>query len=112
MTSKQKNDVREIINKNPTQKCETDYKMSIILRDDEPVYQRSRHLSPSEKEKVNAHINEWLTTGIIRPSLSDYASPVVLVKKKTGETRLCVDYRQLNKKVIKDIPFHDLRSID
>lgn len=103
LTSEHKNNVSDIINKyNPTQKCETEYKMTIVLRDDEPVYQRPRRLSPSEKEKVSAHVNEWLTAGIIQPSLSDYASPVVLVKKKTGETRLCVDYRQLNKKIIKD----------
>lgn len=103
LTSEHKNNVSDIINKyNPTQKCETEYKMTIVLRDDEPVYQRPRRLSPSKKEKVSAHVNEWLTAGIIQPSLSDYASPVVLVKKKTGETRLCVDYRQLNKKIIKD----------
>ncbi|XP_029162889.1 uncharacterized protein LOC114934371 [Nylanderia fulva] len=103
LTSENENKVSDMINKyNPTRKCETEYKMTIILRDDEPVYQRPRRLSPSEKEKVTAHINEWLDKGIIQPSLSEYASPVVLVKKGTGETRLCVDYRQLNKKIIKD----------
>lgn len=91
-----------INNYNPSKKCESEVKMAIMLRDNEPVYQRPRRLSPFEKEKVNAHINEWLAAGIVQPSLSDYASPVVLVKKKTGETRLCVDYRQLNKKIIKD----------
>lgn len=39
---------------------------------------------------------------IARPSTSEYASPVVLVKKKNGSTRLCVDYRELNKKIVKD----------
>lgn len=93
LTSEHKNNVSDMINKyNPIQKCETEYKMTIVLRDDEPVYQRPRRLSPSEKERVSAHVNEWLTAGIIQLSLSDYASPVVLVKKKTGETRLCVDY--------------------
>jgi len=89
LTSEHKNNVSDIINKyNPTQKCETEYKMTIVLRDDEPVYQRPRRLSPSEKEKVSAHVNEWLTAGIIQPSLSDYASPVVLVKKRR-EKRDC-----------------------
>lgn len=38
----------------------------------------------------------------MRPSLSEYASPVVLVKKKNGTYRLCVDYRRLNQKIIKN----------
>lgn len=47
------------------------------------------------------NIDNWLREGIIQPSLSDYASPVVLVKKSSGGTRLCVDYRRLNKKILK-----------
>jgi len=38
----------------------------------------------------------------VRPSTSDYASPIVLVTKKNGEPRLCVDYRMLNKKIVRD----------
>ena len=40
--------------------------------------------------------------GVIVKSNSEYASPLVVVKKGTGEIRLCVDYRQLNNKTIKD----------
>lgn len=86
----------------PVKIRETSVKMSIILKDEEPVYQRARRLSPIEREKVNTHINEWIRDGIARPSLSDYASPVVLVHKKDGNTRLCVDFRQLNKKIVRD----------
>lgn len=91
-----------IRNYSPVKVREIGVKMSIVLKDEEPVYQRARRLSPIEREKVNAHINEWLRDGIAQPSLSDYASPVVLVDKKDGNTRLCVDYRQLNKKIIRD----------
>lgn len=79
LTSEHKTIVSDTINKyNPSKKCETVCEMTIVLRDDEPVYQRPRRLSPSEKEKVSAHVNEWLTAGIIQPSLSEYASPVGL----------------------------------
>lgn len=46
-------------------------------------------------------ISKWIQDGIAQPSLSDYASPVVLVNKKDGNPRLCVDYRQL-KKIVRD----------
>lgn len=55
-----------------------------------------------ERDIVNAQIEEWEKQGIVRPSASDFASPVVLVKKKDGSHRLYIDYRQLNKKIIKD----------
>ncbi|PIK44339.1 hypothetical protein BSL78_18812 [Apostichopus japonicus] len=52
---------------------------------------RSRNISGS-----------WLDNGVIRPSTSPYASPIVLVRKSDGSLRLCVDYRKLNMKTIKD----------
>lgn len=91
-----------IENYKPNQIVETDVKMKLILKDDEVVYQKARRLSPSEKNIVNAQIEEWEKQGIVRPSSSDYASPVVLVKKKDGSHRLCIDYRLLNRKIIKD----------
>jgi len=89
-------------NYKPNRTVETDIRMKLVLKDDEPVYQKARRLSPSEKALVNAQIVEWEEQGIVRPSSSDYASPVVLVRKKDNSYRLCVDYRQLNKKIIKD----------
>ncbi|XP_026064099.1 uncharacterized protein LOC113047063 [Carassius auratus] len=74
----------------------------IPLLDSVPVRQRYRRIPPSEYEVVKSHINQLLEASIIRESCSPYASPIVLVKKKDGTLRMCVDYRQLNAKTRKD----------
>ncbi|GFV29142.1 hypothetical protein TNCV_4601741 [Trichonephila clavipes] len=77
--------------------------MKIILSDEKPIAQRSRSLSLPEKREVENQIDEWLEQGIIIESCFDFSSPVVVCKKKDGTVRLCIDYRRLNKKIIKDI---------
>ncbi|XP_046719991.1 uncharacterized protein LOC124395501 [Silurus meridionalis] len=74
----------------------------IPLIDETPVRQRYRRIPPSEYELVKMHISQLLDTQVIRESCSPYASPVVLVRKKDGSLRMCVDYRQLNAKTRKD----------
>ncbi|KAK7881610.1 hypothetical protein WMY93_030019 [Mugilogobius chulae] len=74
----------------------------IPLLDDVPVRQRYRRIPPSEYELVKEHIHQLLEAQVIRESSSPYASPIVLVRKKDGSIRLCVDYRQLNLKTRKD----------
>lgn len=74
----------------------------IPLLDDVPVRQHYRRIPPSEYEVVKEHINQLLQTQVIWESCSPNASPVVLVKKKDGSLRMCVDYRQLNGKMRKD----------
>lgn len=86
----------------PQQTQEVDIKMRLILKDDEPIYQKARRLSAIERNEVNAQVDEWLKNKIIQPSVSEYASPIVLVKKKDGTKRLCVDFQLLNKKIVKD----------
>jgi len=73
----------------------------IPLLDETPVRQRYRHIPPSEYDAVKAHIHQLLETKVIRESSSPFASPTVLVKKKDGTLRLCVDYRLLNSKTRK-----------
>ncbi|GFX48111.1 retrovirus-related Pol polyprotein from transposon 297 [Trichonephila clavipes] len=80
----------------------TALKMKIILSDEKPIAQRSRRLSLPERKEVEKQIDEWLEQGIIRESCSDFSSPVVVCKKKDGTMRLCIDYRKLNKKLVKD----------
>ena len=82
--------------------CTTLVEHEIPLVDDGPVRQRYRRLPPSQYEQVKAHIQELLDRGVVRPSCSPYSSPIVVVFKKNGELRLCVDYRLLNAKTRKD----------
>ncbi|KAM3873593.1 retrovirus-related Pol polyprotein from transposon 412 [Diretmus argenteus] len=74
----------------------------VPLLDDIPVRQRYRRIPPSEYEEVKAHIDQLLKANVIRESNSPYASPIVLVRKKDGSLRMCVDYRLLNSKTRKD----------
>jgi hypothetical protein len=53
------------------------------------------------KDEIEKAIKELLDIGHIRPSTSPFASSVVLVKKKDGTMRMCIDFRALNKKTIK-----------
>lgn len=74
----------------------------LTLESDKPFSCPPRRLSYSEKEVLQKIFDEYLAKWYIRPSESEFVSPIVLVKKKTGELRLCVDYRKLNKVTVKD----------
>lgn len=76
--------------------------MEIKLKNDIPITYRPYRLSLSERSKVKEMVSEMLNNDIIRESFSEYASPIILVAKKSGDTRLCVDYRALNQKTLKE----------
>ncbi|KAJ2949128.1 hypothetical protein O0L34_g6069 [Tuta absoluta] len=82
--------------------CVAGFKMKIDLVDNKPIVYRPYRLSFFEREQVRETIDELLRNDIIQESTSDYASPILMVKKKTGEMRLCVDFRALNNKTVKD----------
>ncbi|GFS52009.1 retrovirus-related Pol polyprotein from transposon 17.6 [Trichonephila clavipes] len=62
----------------------TKLKMNIKLKNDIPVCQRARRLSCSKKLQVNNQIDDWLRQGIIKESVFDYCSDIVLCKKANG----------------------------
>jgi hypothetical protein len=61
-----------------------------------PIRQRYYRASQAEKQFIESEIRRMLRQGLIRTSDSPWASPVVLVMKKNGKRRFCVDYRKLN----------------
>ncbi|XP_016471483.2 uncharacterized protein LOC107793610 [Nicotiana tabacum] len=56
----------------------------------------------NQKDEIERMIKEMLDSGVIKPSVSPYSSPIVMVKNKDGTWRLCIDYRQLNNCTVKD----------
>ena len=77
-------------------------KHRIDLTDDVPFKQPYRRIPPSMIEEVKQHLEQLLASGVIRKSKSPWSSNVVLVRKKNGKLRMCVDYRMLNKRSVKD----------
>lgn len=91
------NDYRDCFALNMSELGKTDLdEMIIELTCDTPVYYHSYRLAYSERERVKELIQEMKDNGIIRDSSSPFASPILLVRKKNGEVRMCVDYRGLN----------------
>ena len=70
--------------------------------DARPIKQRPYRVSNSHRVEIDRHISNMLDQNIIQVSASPWSSPVVLVKKKDGTTRFCVDYRKLNAVTRKD----------
>ena len=79
-----------------------DFKMAINLVDDIPVNAAYRKVPPHLYAEVKNYVEDLRTNGWIRESYSSYSSPIVCVRKKDGQMRLCVDYRALNAKTIPD----------
>uniref|UniRef100_A0A3P8S9L5 ribonuclease H n=1 Tax=Amphiprion percula TaxID=161767 RepID=A0A3P8S9L5_AMPPE len=77
-------------------------KHHINLHDNTPFKHRARPIHPHDIEAVRKHLQELLDAGVIRESESSFSSPIVVVKKKNGDIRLCIDYRKLNLQTIKD----------
>ena len=75
-----------------------------------PLRQPYRRQNPAVRREEMAQVQQMLSSNVIRPSNSPWASPVVIVRKKDGSLRFCVDFRQLNAATVKDA--HPLPRID
>jgi len=89
---------------------------TIDTGDAKPVKLRWRRLAPIKQAAVDAEVDSLLKRGLIRPSRSPWAAPVVVVHKKNGaggkRFRVCTDYRSLNQLTVKDsFPLPDVTRI-
>ena len=67
-----------------------------------PISKAPYRMAPVELQELKQQVQELLDQGLVRPSVSPWGAPVLLVKKKDGGMRLCVDYRELNRVTVKN----------
>ncbi len=75
---------------------------TIQLLDERSVSKGNRPLDQKDQIWIKQELKDLLKRGIIRESTSPYLTPIVVVDKKTGDRRICIDYRDLNAKIKKN----------
>ncbi|MCH81690.1 enzymatic polyprotein, partial [Trifolium medium] len=73
-----------------------------LIPGSQPIFVAPYRMSPLELLELKTQLEELLHKHFIRPSMSPWGAPVLLVKKEDGTMRLCIDYRQLNKVTLKN----------
>lgn len=96
------NEYRDIITRGNAVSLVNNGELKIRLKEESIINYHPYRLSVSERNKVREIVADLTDSGIIRESQSPYASPILLVKKKNGSERMCVDFRALNRLTIKD----------
>ena len=82
--------------------CTSLVKHRINVNNPVPLKERYQRIPPQEFDEIRNHLQEMLKVGATRKSVSPWASPVVLVRKKDGSLRFCIDLRKLNSRTITD----------
>jgi len=85
-------------------------KHRVNIGDNKPIAQKPYKTNDEKKKVIKEEIDKMLKEGIIKESHSPWASPVVIVIKKDGSNRFCIDYRKLNAATVTDA--HPLPRID
>ncbi|PHT56849.1 hypothetical protein CQW23_05335 [Capsicum baccatum] len=96
----QYNDLFEVPKGLPLAK-EQDHKIT-FQEGTSPINIRPYRYPIIQKDEIEKMVDEMLELGVIRHSTSPFSSPIVMVKKKDGSWRMCVNYRELNNHTIKD----------
>ena len=73
-----------------------------LIPDARPFKSAPYRVGPKQRELEQVEITKQLEAGVIEPSSSEWAAPVLFVPKKDGKLRFCVDYRRLNTMTVKD----------
>ena len=110
MSSAQKKQIANLLRKydNTFSSADSDLGRTGIIKhriptgDASPIKQPMRRVPVHMQEEVNKQLDTMLENNIIQPSKSPWASGIVLVKKKDGTKRFCIDYRRLNDVTMKD----------
>ena len=92
----------ETLSKNDLDMGRTNLVKHHIKLTDPVPFKEAHRIPPQMYNEVKAHIQEMLDLGAIRPSNSPWASAIVLVRKKDGRLRFCIDLRRLNNRTVKD----------
>ncbi|MCG7869179.1 MAG: reverse transcriptase family protein, partial [Candidatus Thiodiazotropha taylori] len=111
LTSKERSDLAALLNDHADVFAKDEFDLgtfteiehSINTENATPVKQRMRRTPACFVGEEEAHLKKMLDAGVIRESTSDWASSPVLIRKRDGNVRWCIDYRGLNKKTVKDV---------
>ncbi|CAA0840316.1 Unknown protein, partial [Striga hermonthica] len=99
--------VREFVDVFPDQlpggppNCQVEFTIDLVPGSG-PVSKVPYRMAPKELHELKVQIQELLSLGFIRPSVSPWGAPVLFVKKKDGSMRMCIDYRDLNRLTVKN----------
>lgn len=113
LTAKQKDELKSLIEEYKRKSgdklgCTSRFEHVIDTGASQPIKQRYYQVSPFIQKIMSDELDKMLQQGVVEPSTSAWSSPVVLVKKKDGEQRFCIDFREVNKVTKKDaypLPF-------